>query len=112
MRTKPKPPPMEERWSPCSPTKFWLTIAVPIIGTLLILGVIFLVIGISRALAAPPQGYDPNSPTAQWYRSLRLPGATMGCCSMADCRPVEARTNGDHWEAWYDDKWIAIPDDK
>ena len=52
----------------------------------------------ARAGAAPPDGVDPGSPLAQWYRSLRTPDTGVSCCSVADCRPVQARQVEDHWE--------------
>lgn len=53
------------------------------------------------ALAEPPAGVDPDSPTAHWFRSLQLPGG-HSCCSLADCRAVSARWQDDHWQAFID----------
>lgn len=84
--------------------------------------------GVARA--APPEGSDPHSPAAIWYRSLRVPGGPMreaSCCSIADCRPVRSRMMGDHWEVWIDsatfpdvnnasflgnapNAWVTVPD--
>lgn len=73
----------------------------------------------STALAAPPAGSDPSSPTAQWYRSLKSPYTGGSCCSEADCRPVVSRMAGDHYEAFIDrrtfgdeapDDWLPVPD--
>jgi hypothetical protein len=50
--------------------------------------------------AAPPP--DSDGKFRDWFRSLRLPGSpdTM-CCTIADCRTVEARWNDltQHFEA-------------
>jgi hypothetical protein len=61
------------------------------------------------ALAAPPEGADPNSPMSEWYRSLTVPGSGAMCCSVADCRPVEARLDGDHWAVKMGDDWWPVP---
>lgn len=45
-----------------------------------------------------PWAHDGGDPLAVWYRSLRIPGTGGSCCSEQDCKPVEARLNGDHWE--------------
>ena len=75
----------------------------------------------STAIAAPPAGSDPDSPTAQWYRSLKSPHTGGSCCSEADCRPVVSRMAGDHYEAFIDrrtfgsdapDDWVAVPNEK
>ncbi len=51
--------------------------------------------------AAPPEGSDPNSPMAEWYHSLQTPDGGS-CCSVADCRPVNARQTADGWEIFID----------
>jgi hypothetical protein len=61
------------------------------------------------ARAAPPDGADPNGPMADWYRSLQAPDTGGSCCSLADCRPVEARQAGVHWEIWTETGWQAVP---
>jgi hypothetical protein len=48
------------------------------------------------ALAAPPPNADPAF--SSWFESLRVPGTRIGCCSIADCRPVKYRQIGDHYE--------------
>ena len=81
--------------------KFWW---VPIIA-------VGMAMAAHYAQAAPPDGYNPDSDTAKWYHSLRSPAGGL-CCDLSDCRPVDARIVGDHWEAWADNKWYPIPDDK
>jgi hypothetical protein len=62
------------------------------------------------AHAEPPPGADPNSPVAQWYRSLMVPGTTnQSCCSVSDCRPVEARQTPNGWEVEIDNAWRPVP---
>ncbi|HEX5318043.1 MAG TPA: hypothetical protein VFW46_02740 [Stellaceae bacterium] len=60
------------------------------------------------AVAAPPSGADPDSPMAQWYHSLKAPDIGGSCCSIADCRPVEARQVGDHWEVLTEEGWLRV----
>ena len=69
-----------------------------------------LILSAPFALAAPPEGADPSSPMASWYRSLKTPAGTS-CCSIADCRPVRARLAGDHWEIRdsTSDVWQTVP---
>jgi hypothetical protein len=62
------------------------------------------------ASAAPPENADPA--LAPWYNSLRLPWTNALCCSMADCRPVDSRTNDDHYEVLIEGQWRPVPDDK
>jgi hypothetical protein len=62
------------------------------------------------ALAAPPDNPDPA--LAPWYNNLRQPWTNALCCSMADCRPTEARTAGDNYEAFVGGEWRAVPPDK
>lgn len=53
--------------------------------------------------------HDGDQPLAQWYRSLQAPTGES-CCNMKDCQPVDARINGDHWEAKVQGTWQQIPD--
>lgn len=62
------------------------------------------------ALARPPPNADPALHT--WYDGLRVPHSRMSCCSVSDCRTVEYRTRGDHYEAFVEGRWISIPPDK
>jgi hypothetical protein len=60
--------------------------------------------------AAPPQDADPAM--APWFNSLRQPGSGISCCSIADCRPVDYRTVDNHYEAFIEGEWRAVPPDK
>jgi hypothetical protein len=80
--------------------------AGPAIGAVLGLALLF---G-SAAVAAPPENADPA--LAPWFQSLHQPGTGISCCSIADCRPTEYRTIGDHYEALIEDRWTAVPPDK
>ena len=71
------------------------------------------------AIAAPPPNANPDSAMSGWYQSLRSPETGAQCCSSADCRNVEYRIRGDHYEAFMDkptfggdapDAWIRVPD--
>ena len=73
---------------------------------------------IGTAHAEPPAGSDGS--LAPWFHSLTVPGSGYGCCSMADCRPVEYRMTDDHFEAYIDrksfgedapDAWVRVPDE-
>lgn len=52
---------------------------------------------IGVASAVPPPG--SNRSLAPWYHSLTAPNGGS-CCSEADCRTVEYRISGDHYEAY------------
>jgi len=60
------------------------------------------------ALAAPPPDADPA--LAPWFNSLRQPWTHALCCSMADCRRVESRLSGEHYEVMIEGEWRAVPD--
>lgn len=76
---------------------------------------------IGAAVARPPPGADPS--LAPWFRSLKQPANGFGCCSDADCRTVDYRINGDHYEVFIKrgddaesfpagtDKWVTVPPD-
>jgi hypothetical protein len=64
----------------------------------------------ANAAAAPPDGADPT--LAPWFQGLRQPGTGTSCCSIADCRTTDYRTNGESYEALIDDRWVAVPSDK
>ena len=62
------------------------------------------------ARAQPPDGSTGEN--HDWYEGLRMNGSGIGCCGEGECRPVDARTSGDHWQALVEDGWIDIPNDK
>jgi hypothetical protein len=64
----------------------------------------------SVSRAAPPPDADPAQ--APWFNSLRQPGSGISCCSIADCRPVDYRTVGDHYEAFIEGEWRPVPPEK
>lgn len=71
------------------------------------------------AYAAPPapgsEDWEVMSPFADWIRGLQRDGVL--CCTMADGRPVQARTKGEHWQVrWRPGQlegaptdWIDVP---
>lgn len=65
---------------------------------------------VDTASANPPPGADMS--LAPWFQGLRQPGTGMSCCSISDCRQTDFRTNGSHYEAMIDGRWLAIPPDK
>lgn len=73
---------------------------------LCVLAVAMLLAAVARA--APPAGVDPDSPMAQWYHSLKAPDIGGSCCSIADCRPVEARQVNDRWEVFTETGWQSV----
>lgn len=65
---------------------------------------------VHAASAAPPENADPK--LAPWFNDLRQPWTNALCCSIADCRPTESRTQGDHYEVFVGGEWLVVPDDK
>ena len=72
---------------------------------------------ITPAFAAPPDNPDPL--LRQWFEGLRQPGTGAPCCSISDCRRVEARTGENGWEVWIDARfgmpnafWAPVPSAK
>jgi len=64
----------------------------------------------AAADAAPPADADPT--LAPWFRSLRIPGTSISCCSVTDCRATEYRIEADHYEALIGERWLVVPPDK
>src|ERR1044072_6622632 len=70
----------------------------------------FVFIGVVSIAYADPPTDRPLDPTmSEWYRSLRQPETNASCCSVADCRPYDARIAKDHYEIRIHDKWWAVP---
>jgi hypothetical protein len=77
------------------------------------------------ATAAPPpaggEDYKLTEPYSDFFRTLHDAQGEL-CCTLADCRPVEARptADGSGWEFLADPKhfknadgsWIKVPDDR
>jgi hypothetical protein len=59
------------------------------------------------ASARPPPNADMS--LAPWFQGLRQPRTGMSCCSIADCRQTDFRTNGAHYEAMVDGEWREVP---
>ncbi len=64
----------------------------------------------SVAVGAPPENADPA--LAPWFRSLAQPGTGVSCCSIADCRPVNARITSTGYEIFVQDRWLIVPPEK
>lgn len=64
----------------------------------------------SAAVGAPPENADPT--LAPWFRSLAQPGTGISCCSLADCRPVDARITPSGYQIHVKDEWLTVPPEK
>lgn len=60
--------------------------------------------------AMDPENADPS--LAPWFQQLKQPGTEASCCSIADCRQVEYRSSGDHYEVFIRGAWTEVPNDK
>ena len=72
--------------------------------------VVFLLVPVLFALAAPPENVDPA--LSGWFRSLRQPGTGISCCSMADCRTTDYRMTEEGYEALIDGEWRPVPPER
>lgn len=75
----------------------------------------------TAAHAAPPpvgsEDWEVMAPWSDWIRGLQHEGVI--CCTMADGRPVEARTRGDRWQVRWrpgqltgaPTEWTDVPPD-
>jgi hypothetical protein len=61
------------------------------------------------ARAAPPENADPA--LAPWFQSLQAPNGSS-CCSIADCRMTDYRTNKSGYEALIEGRWMTVPRDR
>ena len=59
------------------------------------------------------------SDTGKWFESLKVPGTSLGCCSIADCHRTDARIDarGQWWvrlraESWQTPRWRIVPSDR
>ena len=76
-----------------------------------------ILISVAPAVAAPPENPDPV--LRRWFEGLRQPGTGAPCCSISDCRRVEARKGDKGWEIWVDARfgfstpfWEPVPASK
>jgi hypothetical protein len=63
----------------------------------------------ASAFARPPENSDPD--LAPWFQGLRSPNGAS-CCSIADCRTTDYRTNANGYEALIDGQWLVVPPDR
>jgi hypothetical protein len=49
---------------------------------------------------------------AEFYSKLLRPDTKTSCCNLADCRPTEIRSSGDHYEVKKDGRWVRVPPEK
>lgn len=69
--------------------------------------------------AAPP--VDADASLAPWFRGLRQPKTEMSCCDRSDCRMVQYRIAGGHFQAFIGGEfarwqnppyaWVDVPED-
>jgi hypothetical protein len=57
-------------------------------------------------------GHGHDAWHAEFYSKLMRPDTKTSCCNLADCRPTEIRSVGDHYEVKKDGRWIRVPTDK
>lgn len=65
-------------------------------------------------LVAPAPAHPPDASFADWYNALRQPDTGSGCCSLADCGPVETRVVGGAIEVYWTagSQWLPVPMNK
>ena len=68
-----------------------LTVALAVFGFYALLAL--------AAFGRPPPG-GGNGPLATWFQSLMQPSTGISCCSEADCRGVDWRVVGEHYEVY------------
>lgn len=64
-------------------------------------------VSLGGAAAEPPDNADPA--LGPWFQSLHQPGTGVSCCSIADCRLTEYRSDADGYEALIAGKWLTVP---
>jgi hypothetical protein len=57
-------------------------------------------------------GHGHDAWHAEFYSKLVRPDTKTSCCNLADCRPTEIRSVGDHYEVKKDSRWVRVPMDK
>ncbi len=68
-----------------------------------------LLAGAGMARAQPPENSDPE--LAPWFQGLRAPNGSS-CCSIADCRITDYRTDGSNYEALIEGRWLLVPPER
>ena len=72
------------------------------------LGGVFLVGLVAVSSATVARAEDRHA----WFKSLTMPGTTISCCDISDCRRTEADWHGGQWWATVDGQWTPIPPNK
>jgi len=70
----------------------------------------FLSLGAMAADGDHGQGHDMWH--GEFYSHLTRPDTKTSCCNLADCRPTEIRSAGDHYEVKKDGRWIRVAPEK
>lgn len=75
-----------------------------------------LVVALTPALAWASGPYTDGA-TAEWFRSLAVPGVVINCCDQSDCHRVRSEwrggQDGDWWAETvdYPGEWVKVPKD-
>jgi hypothetical protein len=77
---------------------------------LLILSLSFL--SVPAVAAEGDHGEGHAALHGEFYSKLLRPDTKTSCCNLADCRPTEIRSAGDHYEVKKDGRWIRVPSEK
>lgn len=77
-----------------------------LLGGLLIVLVLLELMAAARS--APPENADPA--LAPWFQSLTGRHGES-CCSVADCRPADARLGESGGEVLIEGQWVPVPED-
>ena len=78
--------------------RLWLALAAA-------LALLVIAAGCYVARAQPPEHADPA--LAPWFQGLHTEDG-QGCCSQADCRPVEYRPVGNHYEVLIGEQFPGV----
>ena len=96
----PHPPSGRRNLLPLGRGRFLSRKAIDFRGDLRVATLATLLLAAPIAHARPPAGTHNDPATSAWFRGLRNPATGIGCCSDADCRRVETRTEGGRWQFW------------
>jgi hypothetical protein len=67
---------------------------------------------VPAAAADGEYGHGHDQWHGEFYSKLVRPDTKTSCCNLADCRPTEVRSAGDHYEVKKDGRWIRVPPEK
>jgi hypothetical protein len=67
-------------------------------------------LALQQATAAPPTDAKIDPALSAWFTALKVPGTSLSCCSIADCRFTSVVVNGDHFEVTIEGQRLVVPD--